>query len=101
MKNLIFFGVILSVAISATFADVECYYCGLRKACSDDPFDGSTTDKVTCSVGCLRVSISLDRSCKTRFRPRLGSVAGPVIQATGKSTFEDGLRLGGSSSDFK
>jgi hypothetical protein len=32
---------------------------------------------------------------------RLGSVAGPVIQATGKSTFEDGLRSGGSGSDFK
>jgi hypothetical protein len=32
---------------------------------------------------------------------RLGSVAGPVIQATGKSTFEDGLRLGGFGSDFK
>jgi hypothetical protein len=31
---------------------------------------------------------------------RLGSVAGPVIQATGKSTFEDGLRSGGSGSDF-
>jgi hypothetical protein len=31
----------------------------------------------------------------------LGSVAGPVIQATGKSTFEDGLRSGGSGSDFK
>jgi hypothetical protein len=27
-------------------------------------------------------------------------VAGPVIQATGKSTFEDGLRSGGSGSDF-
>jgi hypothetical protein len=30
----------------------------------------------------------------------LGSVAGPVIQATGKSTFEDGLRSGGSGSDL-
>jgi hypothetical protein len=28
-------------------------------------------------------------------------VAGPVIQATGKSTFEDGLRAGGSCSDFQ
>jgi hypothetical protein len=53
MKNLFFILVILSVAISATFA-VECYYCGLRKACND-PFDGSTTDKVTCSVGCLKI----------------------------------------------
>jgi hypothetical protein len=34
-------------------------------------------------------------------RCRLGSVAGPVIQATGKSTFEDGLRSGGSGSDLK
>jgi hypothetical protein len=31
---------------------------------------------------------------------RLGSMAGPVIQATGKSTFEDGLRSGGSGSDL-
>jgi hypothetical protein len=34
-------------------------------------------------------------------KPGLGSTAGPVIQATGKSTFEDDLRSGGSSSDFK
>jgi hypothetical protein len=27
-------------------------------------------------------------------------VAGPVIQATVKSTFEDGVRSGGSGSDF-
>jgi hypothetical protein len=31
---------------------------------------------------------------------RLGSVAGPVIQATGNSTFEDGLRSGASGWDF-
>ena len=31
---------------------------------------------------------------------RLGSVAGPVIQATGKSEFEDGLRPGDFVSDF-
>jgi hypothetical protein len=30
----------------------------------------------------------------------LGYVAGSVIQATGKSTFEDGLRSGGYGSDF-
>jgi hypothetical protein len=28
---------------------------------------------------------------------RLGSVAGPVIQATGKSIFEDGLKSGGAA----
>jgi hypothetical protein len=55
MKNLVFFGLILAVAISATFADVQCYYCGLRKACSDNPFDGINTDKVNCSVGCLKI----------------------------------------------
>jgi hypothetical protein len=32
---------------------------------------------------------------------RLGSVVGIVIQATGKSKFEDGLRFGGSGSDFE
>jgi hypothetical protein len=30
----------------------------------------------------------------------MGSVAGPAIQATGKSIFEDSLRAGGSGSDF-
>jgi hypothetical protein len=55
MKNLVFILVILSVAISATFADIECYDCGLSKPCSDDPFDGSITDKVNCSVGCLKI----------------------------------------------
>jgi hypothetical protein len=31
---------------------------------------------------------------------RVGSVAGPVIQATGKSTLEDGVRSGGAGSDL-
>jgi hypothetical protein len=38
--------------------------------------------------------------CHRTVATRLGSVAGPVIQATGKSTFEDGLRSGGSGSDL-
>jgi hypothetical protein len=40
-------------------------------------------------------------SAHTPLGGRLRSVAGPVIQATGKSTFEDGLRSGGSGLDFK
>lgn len=52
MKTLICIFVIL-VAISATLADIECFYCGLRKECTD-PFDESTSETFTCSIGCMK-----------------------------------------------
>jgi hypothetical protein len=55
MKNWLFILVILA-AISATFANIQCYNCGglLRKPCNN-PFNGNITDKVNCSSGCLTI----------------------------------------------
>jgi hypothetical protein len=79
MKNLVFFGLILTVAISATFADVQCYRCGLGKACSDNPFDGINTDKVTCPVGCLKID-GLDSENNPKLARGCGNLATTVCE---------------------
>jgi hypothetical protein len=52
-----------------------------------------------------QVSLSPEHSTlvpnKILTHDRCPGLAGPVILATGKSTFEDGLRSGGSGSDLK
>ena len=49
---------------------------------------------LTLLIACNELGFCFYKSMKLRYELQLGSVAGPVIQATGRLESEDGLRTG-------